>query len=342
MRPAQYPPEAIIQAGKEIRDSGRAVTGFGIRNKLGGGNTKRLEEEWKKYVESEDGLREQEEESEGPSTLPPQLHESCDAAKKTLASYVDGLYLQAYRLVETDLSQRYKRDFEQLKRQEADNAAALEDAAKAVENTDRKLDEITGERDNLQILVQEFKDALKKTERDLELADKNHKASQQTVGDLGKTLSRFKKSLADAQLKEAATEARLKEMNNLLGRLDYDVKVAQDKAANATEAASNLTTQNEILKSKLQHVKDTADAEVARLNKELTEGKATIKDLQVTITERDTKASNLQAEVRAAGVEIEGLKALVAELKAHQVPTSDPALTASDAQSAEQASPATN
>jgi len=120
------------------------------------------------------------------------------------------------------------------------------------------------------------------------------------------------------------------------------VKVAQDKAANATEAANNLTTQNEILKSKLQHVKDTTDAEMARLNKELTEGKTTIKDLQVTITERDTKASNLQAEVRAAGAEIEGLKALVAELKAHQVQTTDPVSTASDAQSTEQASPATN
>jgi predicted nucleic acid-binding Zn-ribbon protein len=131
-------------------------------------------------------------------------------------------------------------------------------------------------------------------------------------------------------------------MNNLLSRLDYDVKVAQDKAANATKAANNLTTQNEILKSNLRHAKDTADAEMARLNKELTEGKATIKDLQVTITERDTKASNLQAEVRAAGAEIEGLKALVAELKAHQVQTSDPALLAGDAQSAEQASPATN
>jgi chromosome segregation ATPase len=174
-------------------------------------------------------------------------------------------------------------------------------------------------------------------------------------------VSRLKKSLSEAQLKEAATEARLKEMNNLLGRLDYNVKVAQDKAANATEAANNLTTQNEILKSKLQHVKDTTDAEMARLNKELTEGKTTIKDLQVTITERDTKASNLQAEVRAAGAEIEGLKAsnlqaevraagaeieglkaLVAELKAHQVQTTDPVSTASDAQSTEQASPATN
>jgi chromosome segregation ATPase len=191
-------------------------------------------------------------------------------------------------------------------------------------------------------LVQELNDALKKTERDLELTDKNHKASQQTVDDLGKTVSRLKKNHSEAQLKEAATEARLKEMNNLLGRLDYDVKVAQDKAANATEAANNLTTQNEILKSKLQHVKDTTDAEMARLNKELTEGKTTIKDLRVTITERDTKASNLQAEVRAAGAEIEGLKALVAELKAHQVQTSDPVSTASDAQSTEQASPATN
>ena len=40
-RPAEFAPEAIIQAGQELRDAGRNITGFALRQKVGGGNPDR-------------------------------------------------------------------------------------------------------------------------------------------------------------------------------------------------------------------------------------------------------------------------------------------------------------
>ena len=38
MRPAEFAPEAIIQAGQELQATGRNITGFALRQKVGGGN----------------------------------------------------------------------------------------------------------------------------------------------------------------------------------------------------------------------------------------------------------------------------------------------------------------
>ena len=42
MRPAEFPAEAIIEAGQALQAAGRNVTGFALRQKVGGGNPTRL------------------------------------------------------------------------------------------------------------------------------------------------------------------------------------------------------------------------------------------------------------------------------------------------------------
>ena len=46
MRPAEFTPEEIIQAGQELQAAGRNITGFALRQKVGGGNPSRLKEVW--------------------------------------------------------------------------------------------------------------------------------------------------------------------------------------------------------------------------------------------------------------------------------------------------------
>ncbi|CAA9892094.1 Kfra protein (fragment) [Candidatus Methylobacter favarea] len=50
--PAEFAPEAIIQAGQELRDAGRNITGFALRQKVGGGNPSRLKQVWDEYLAS--------------------------------------------------------------------------------------------------------------------------------------------------------------------------------------------------------------------------------------------------------------------------------------------------
>lgn len=40
----------IIEAGKRLQDQDRKVTGYGLRNELGGGDQKRLFSVWKNFT----------------------------------------------------------------------------------------------------------------------------------------------------------------------------------------------------------------------------------------------------------------------------------------------------
>ena len=55
MRPAEHKIEDIIKAGLELQVLGRKVSGFSIREKLGGGNSKRLKQVWDEYQASQTG-----------------------------------------------------------------------------------------------------------------------------------------------------------------------------------------------------------------------------------------------------------------------------------------------
>lgn len=50
MRPAEFPAEAIIEAGQALQAAGRNVTGFALRQKVGGGNPTRLKQVWDDHL----------------------------------------------------------------------------------------------------------------------------------------------------------------------------------------------------------------------------------------------------------------------------------------------------
>ena len=52
MRPAEFPVEAIIEAGQALQAAGRNVTGFALRQKVGGGNPTRLRQVWDEHLAS--------------------------------------------------------------------------------------------------------------------------------------------------------------------------------------------------------------------------------------------------------------------------------------------------
>ena len=50
MRPVEFTLEAIIQAGKDLQAVGRNITGFALRQKVGGGNPSRLKQVWDEHL----------------------------------------------------------------------------------------------------------------------------------------------------------------------------------------------------------------------------------------------------------------------------------------------------
>jgi len=51
MRPTEFTPEAIINAGSVLQAEGRKVTGFALRQIVGGGNPARLKDVWSEHIE---------------------------------------------------------------------------------------------------------------------------------------------------------------------------------------------------------------------------------------------------------------------------------------------------
>jgi len=52
MRPTEFPAEAIVAAGQSLQAAGRNVTGFALRQRVGGGNPARLRQVWDEYLAS--------------------------------------------------------------------------------------------------------------------------------------------------------------------------------------------------------------------------------------------------------------------------------------------------
>ncbi|MEZ4128564.1 DNA-binding protein, partial [Salmonella enterica] len=53
MRPAEFTQEQIIEAGEQLQAAGRNITGFALRQKVGGGNPSRLKQVWDEHVNSQ-------------------------------------------------------------------------------------------------------------------------------------------------------------------------------------------------------------------------------------------------------------------------------------------------
>ena len=68
MRPVEYKTEDIIRTGLELQALGRKVSGYSLQQKLGGGNTKRLEQVWNDYLTSQ-AVRDAEPATELPSEI---------------------------------------------------------------------------------------------------------------------------------------------------------------------------------------------------------------------------------------------------------------------------------
>ena len=52
MRPVEFAVETIIEAGQALQAAGRNVTGFALRQKVGGGNPSRLRQVWDEHLVS--------------------------------------------------------------------------------------------------------------------------------------------------------------------------------------------------------------------------------------------------------------------------------------------------
>lgn len=136
MRPVEFTPEAIIQAGRDLQTVGRNITGFALRQKVGGGNPSRLKQVWDEHLASQSVTR-----TEPVAELPVEVAEEVAAVTKALTDRLQALAVElndkAVKAAERRVHEVVRSAGEQREQAERE----LSDASQTVDELETKLDE---------------------------------------------------------------------------------------------------------------------------------------------------------------------------------------------------------
>ncbi|MAM85821.1 MAG: hypothetical protein CME36_00745 [unclassified Hahellaceae] len=133
MRPADHTDEEIIEAGKRLQDQDRKVTGYGLRNELGGGDQKRLLAVWKNFT-AQDVV-----ESIPETELPAELEESLNSASQTLLNHLRSMAVRIHQAATKVAERQVAEITRQFKELEEQTNAELRDAAIIIEKRESEI-----------------------------------------------------------------------------------------------------------------------------------------------------------------------------------------------------------
>ena len=154
MRPAEFAPEAIIQAGEDLHTAGRNITGFALRQKVGGGNPSRLKQVWDEHLASRSMTR-----VEPVAELPIEVAEEVAVVTKALTERLGALAVElndkAVKAAERRVHEVVRSAGEQREQAERE----LADASQTVDDIETKLDQTQAEADALEIKLADAKKA---------------------------------------------------------------------------------------------------------------------------------------------------------------------------------------
>jgi chromosome segregation ATPase len=152
MRPVEFTAAEIVKAGQELQAVGRNVTGFAIRQKIGGGNPSRLKQVWDEHLASQVEAK-----AEPVAELPGEVAEEVGSISKELIDRLQAFAVEindkavkaserrVAEVIRTTGEQR-----EQAERELADAAATVEELEGKLDSAEQRADELEGQLAELQ------------------------------------------------------------------------------------------------------------------------------------------------------------------------------------------------
>ena len=197
MRPTEFPNESIIHAGLDLQAAGRNITGFALRQKVGGGNPTRLKQVWDEHQSSQSTSL-----AEPVAELPVEVAEEVAAVSHALNQRLASLAVDLNDKAVKAADRRVHEVVRNAGEQRAQAERELADAAATVDDLEAKLDDT-------QTYVAELADKLAKGQEVLqaqavELATVKARADAAAAEAL-RTTERMTKAKADRD--EASTKA---------------------------------------------------------------------------------------------------------------------------------------
>jgi len=138
MRPVEFSPESIIGAGQDLQATGRNITGFALRQKVGGGNPSRLKQVWDEHLASQSVTK-----AEPVAELPVEVAEEVALVTKELTQRLSALAVELNDKAVKAAERRVHEVVRSAGEQRAQAERELADASQTVEDLETMLDDAT-------------------------------------------------------------------------------------------------------------------------------------------------------------------------------------------------------
>src|SRR5574337_1231984 len=245
MRPVEVSNEQIIEAGQALKAAGRNVTGFALRQRIGGGNPTRLRAVWNEYAAATEVTQ-----AEPVAELPVEIAGELDSVTQALSERIRNLAVdlndRAVKAAERRVAEVVRaagEEREQVKRE-------LAEADEAVEELEGRIRELDANADTAAAQLAEAQSA--KQAQALEIAQlrarlaaetRAREAAQARTEKLNETVATLTDKLSVSEQRATKSEARNGDLQEEIIRLRANLETAQTGHREQTAAVAALAAE---------------------------------------------------------------------------------------------------
>lgn len=267
MRPVEFSDEAIIQAGQALRQAGRNVTGFALRQKIGGGNPARLRQVWDDHLASL---------TEAPTQpvaeLPTELAQAVASLTQTVNERIMALVVELNDKAIQAANGRVQEVLRTSEEQQQQAQQELAEAASAVNELDTQLvaaqtevETLTTQLTTSQTQLQAQAIELAQLRERLAAAEEAGRAAAQAhAAELAQSRNMAERLRAELDTLREASANELKmvwqELANVKAAAEGDVRHARDEALRHQQAVEQVNAQLVQLRDELAQARQLAAA----------------------------------------------------------------------------------
>ena len=303
MRPIEFSPESIIQAGKDLQATGRNITGFALRQKVGGGNPSRLKQVWDEHLASQSVTK-----AEPVAELPVEVAEEVALVTKELTQRLGALAVELNDKAVKAAERRVHEVVRSAGEQRAQAERELADASQTVDDLESMIDEATNQVTALEATLADLQAGHQAQAVELAQVRERLIVTEQTAKVVAEQhaaeLVRLTSSI------EAERARHLQETELLRAELTEQKKASLGMTAERDQVRADLaaiTAKADAIEQARQEQRKAAELDAKRAGEMLAKAEAAQDKAQQAASVAREDAANLRGQVDA-------MKAQVAEL----------------------------
>ena len=311
MRPVEFTPESTIKAGLELQAIGRNITGFALRQKVGGGNPSRLKQVWDEYLASQSVVK-----VEPVADLPVEVAEEVALVTKELTQRLAALAVELNDKAVKAADRRVHEVVRSAGEQRAQAERELADASQTVEDLESIVDEAAIQVSGLEVKLIDLQTAHQV--RAVELAQVRERL---TVTEQTAKVSADQHAAELARMAatiEAERTRHLQEAEQLRAELAEQRLVSLGLVAERDQGRADLAAVNAKVQASeqaRQEQRKTADQEAKRTTERLAKAEAGQEKAQQEASAAREDAANLRGQIEAMKNQVTELMQVLAANK---------------------------